>query len=105
MFSWLRVGYANRRHDRRHREGRPGGNVKKNEVVKAVIVRARKETRHPDGSTFVFDENAAVIINNGEAAWHAYLRPRGPQAARQETPSYRLPRSGGDLIHGGKIRK
>ena len=42
----------------------PGGNVKKGEVVKAVIVRTRKETRRPDGSYIRFDENAAVIINN-----------------------------------------
>lgn len=42
----------------------PGGNVKKGEVVKAVIVRTRKETRLPDGSYIRFDENAAVIINN-----------------------------------------
>ena len=33
-------------------------------VVKAVIVRTRKETRRPDGSYIRFDENAAVIINN-----------------------------------------
>ena len=42
----------------------PGGNVKKGEVVKAVIVRTRKEARRPDGSYIRFDENAAVIINN-----------------------------------------
>ena len=42
----------------------PGGNVKKGEVVKAVNVRTRKETRRPDGSYIRFDENAAVIINN-----------------------------------------
>ena len=42
----------------------PGGNVKKGEDVKAVIVRTRKETRRPDGSYIRFDENAAVIINN-----------------------------------------
>ena len=42
----------------------PGGNVKKGEVVKAVIVRTRTETRRPDGSYIRFDENAAVIINN-----------------------------------------
>ena len=40
----------------------PGGNVKKGEVVKAVIVRTRKETRRPDGSYIRFDENAAVLI-------------------------------------------
>lgn len=41
----------------------PGGNVKKGEVVQAVIVRTKKETRRRDGSYIRFDENAAVIIN------------------------------------------
>lgn len=40
----------------------PGGNVKEGEVVKAVVVRAKKETRRPDGSYIAFDENAAVIL-------------------------------------------
>ena len=44
------------------KEAAPGGNVKEGEVVKAVIVRAKKETRRPDGSYIAFDENAAVII-------------------------------------------
>ena len=43
----------------------PGGNVKKGEVVKAVIVRTTKERRRPDGSYIKFDENAAVIIKDG----------------------------------------
>ena len=42
----------------------PGGNVKKGEIVKAVIVRTVKERRRPDGSYIKFDENAAVIIKN-----------------------------------------
>ncbi|MCC5908467.1 MAG: 50S ribosomal protein L14 [Balneolaceae bacterium] len=41
----------------------PGGNVKKGEVVLAVIVRTKKEIRRRDGSYIRFDENAAVIIN------------------------------------------
>ena len=41
----------------------PGGNVKKGDVVKAVVVRTAKERRRPDGSYIKFDENAAVIIN------------------------------------------
>ena len=40
----------------------PGGGVKKGEVVKAVIVRTRKERRRPDGSYIRFDEIAAVIL-------------------------------------------
>jgi large subunit ribosomal protein L14 len=42
----------------------PGGNVKKGDVVKAVIVRTTKETRRQDGSYIKFDENAAVILKN-----------------------------------------
>lgn len=42
----------------------PGGQVKKGEIVKAVIVRVRKPKRRPDGSYIVFDDNAAVIIND-----------------------------------------
>ena len=38
--------------------------MKKGEVVKAVIVRTKKEIRRRDGSFIRFDENAAVIINN-----------------------------------------
>ena len=45
----------------------PGGNVKEGEVVRAVIVRAAKETRRKDGSYIRFDENSAVIVQtNGE---------------------------------------
>ena len=42
----------------------PGGNVKKGDVVKGVIVRTRKKTRRNDGSYISFDENAAVILKN-----------------------------------------
>jgi len=42
----------------------PGGNVKRGEVVKAVVVRTVKEHRRADGSYIKFDENAAVIIKN-----------------------------------------
>lgn len=41
----------------------PGGNVKKGDVVLAVVVRTKKEIRRRDGSYIRFDENAAVIIN------------------------------------------
>ncbi len=41
----------------------PGGNVKKGEVVTAVVVRTKKEIRRRDGSYIRFDENAAVVIN------------------------------------------
>jgi large subunit ribosomal protein L14 len=42
----------------------PGGNVKKGEVVKAVVVHTKKSTRRADGSYIRFDENAAVILKN-----------------------------------------
>jgi len=42
----------------------PGGTVKKGEMVKAIIVRTKKEFRRPDGSYIRFDDNAAVILNN-----------------------------------------
>ena len=42
----------------------PGGNVKKGEVVKAVVVRTSKERRRPDGSYIRFDENAAVLLRD-----------------------------------------
>jgi large subunit ribosomal protein L14 len=42
----------------------PGGAVKEGDVVKAVVVRVKKNKRRPDGSYIRFDENAAVIIND-----------------------------------------
>lgn len=41
----------------------PHGGVKKSDVVQAVLVRTRKETRRKDGTYIRFDENAAVIID------------------------------------------
>lgn len=41
----------------------PQGNVKKSEIVKAVIVRCAKEWRREDGSIIRFDDNAAVILD------------------------------------------
>lgn len=40
-----------------------GGNIKKGEVSKAVVVRTKKEYRRKDGSYIRFDENAAVLLN------------------------------------------
>ncbi|MBJ7602102.1 MAG: 50S ribosomal protein L14 [Candidatus Dormibacteraeota bacterium] len=45
------------------KSAQPDGQVKKGEVVKAVVVRVAKEYRRPDGSNIRFDDNAAVIIN------------------------------------------
>jgi large subunit ribosomal protein L14 len=56
----------------------PGGSVKKGAVVKAVIVRTKKEYRRPDGSYIKFDENAAVIIkNDGEPKGTRIFGPVG----------------------------
>jgi large subunit ribosomal protein L14 len=41
----------------------PNAQVKKGEVVRAVVVRTTKEYKRPDGSNIRFDENAAVLIN------------------------------------------
>ncbi|HVB77440.1 MAG TPA: 50S ribosomal protein L14 [Candidatus Nitrosotalea sp.] len=46
------------------KSAQPGGQVKKGEVVKAVVVRVAKEYRRTDGSHIRFDDNAAVVINN-----------------------------------------
>ena len=46
------------------RKAAPGGQVKKGDVVKAVIVRSRKGLRRNDGSYVRFDENAAVLIKD-----------------------------------------
>src|SRR5690625_5518869 len=42
----------------------PGGNVKRAEIVKAVVVRTKKERRRVDGSYIRFDENAEVILKS-----------------------------------------
>ena len=56
----------------------PGGNARKGDVVKAVVVRARKETRRVDGSYIRFDENAAVLLkNDGEPRGTRIFGPVG----------------------------
>lgn len=52
------------------KEALPNAGVKKGEVVKAVVVRTRRDTHRPDGTTIRFDSNAAVLIN-------AQKEPRG----------------------------
>jgi large subunit ribosomal protein L14 len=42
----------------------PSGNIKKGTVVKAVVVRTKKEIRRNDGSYIRFDDNAVVLLNN-----------------------------------------
>ena len=56
----------------------PGGTVKKGDVVKAVVVRTKKERRRADGSYIKFDENAAVILkNDGEPRGTRIFGPVG----------------------------
>ena len=45
------------------KEAIPNGSVKKGDVVKAVVVRTRKELKRADGSYIKFDDNAAVVLN------------------------------------------
>lgn len=46
------------------REAVPNTNIKKGEIVKAVVVRTRKEVKRRDGTYIRFDDNAAVLIDN-----------------------------------------
>ncbi|GDX08634.1 MAG: 50S ribosomal protein L14 [Verrucomicrobiota bacterium] len=48
------------------REAQPGGQVKKGEVVRAVVVRTKQPIRREDGSYLRFDNNAIVIIDKDE---------------------------------------
>jgi large subunit ribosomal protein L14 len=52
------------------KEAVPGTSVRKGEVVRAVVVRTKKERRRPDGTYIKFDENAVVLIDN-------LMNPRG----------------------------
>ena len=47
------------------KDATPDGIIKKGEVAKAVVVRTKKEIKRRDGSYIKFDENAAVIIDDG----------------------------------------
>ena len=48
------------------KEAIPNAKVKKGDVVKAVVVRTKKEIRRPDGSMIRFDDNSAVVINQNK---------------------------------------
>lgn len=52
------------------KEAIPASAVKKGDVIKAVVVRTKKERRRPDGTYIKFDENAVVLIDN-------QMNPRG----------------------------
>ena len=68
------------------KEATPGGVVKKGELVKAVVVRTKKEIKRPDGSYIRFDENAGVIIN--DAGQPRGTRIFGPVARELREKNY-----------------
>jgi large subunit ribosomal protein L14 len=49
------------------KQATPGGQVKKGEVLRAVIVRTKREIRRKDGSYIKFDDNAAVLIKEDKS--------------------------------------
>jgi len=61
------------------KQATPRGQVKKGEIVKAVIVRTSKEYRRPDGSSIRFDDNAAVVLD-GDSQSPKGTRIFGPVA-------------------------
>ena len=66
----------------------PYGTVKTHELVKAVVVRTRKEKRRNDGSYIRFDDNAVVIINNVEDKEPKGTRIFGPIARELKDLEY-----------------
>lgn len=68
------------------RDALPGGNIKKGEVARAVVIRTKKEVRRKDGSYIRFDQNAAVLIN--EAGEPRGTRIFGPVARELREKRY-----------------
>ena len=68
------------------KEAIPGAAIKKGDVVKVVLVRAKKETRRPDGSYIRFDDNAAVLI--GDTGEPRGTRIFGPIARELREKNY-----------------
>lgn len=68
-------------------EASPTGQVKDGEIVKAVLVRSRKEVRRKDGSYIRFSDNAAVVIDN--------LKDKNPKGTRIFGPIAREIRDAG----------
>lgn len=62
------------------RQADPHGQVKDSEIVKAVLVRSKKEFRRPDGSYVRFSDNAAVVIDNAKDKNPRSTRIFGPIA-------------------------
>jgi len=86
------------------KEATPESQVKKGTVVKAVVVRMRKERRRKDGTYIRFDDNAAVLIN--DAGEPVGTRVFGPVARElREIYENRFAGSGGLVGHDTETRK
>ena len=80
------------------KEASPDGTIKKGKVVKAVIVRTRKEYRRRDGTYIRFDENAAVVIDDAhEPVGTRVFGPGSPRIAREEVFEDRFAGAGSGL--------
>ena len=87
------------------KEAIPRGRVKKGDVMKAVVVRVRKDIRRADGSVIRFDRNAAVLINpQMEPVGTRIFWAGAARAAGQEPYEDHLARPGGAVM-AAKIRK
>ena len=70
------------------RKAAPGSQVKKGDVVKAVVVRTAKPVRRADGTYVRFDENAAVLINGTDDKNPRGTRIFGPVARELRDKDY-----------------
>ncbi len=88
------------------KEATPGSAVKKGDVVRAVVVRTKKETRRDDGSYIRFGENAG---RDHQPRWRpprdAYLRARRPRAQGEGLHQDHLARPGGVVVMGLKLKR
>jgi len=66
----------------------PHGQIKSGQVVKAVIVRTKKELGRPDGSYIRFDDNAAVVLDSLKTRDPVGTRIFGPIAREVKTAGY-----------------
>ena len=89
------------------KEAAPDSPVKKGSVVKAVVVRTRKEQRRKDGTYIRFDDDAAVLINDAGEPWALAFSGRWPgNCARRSTPkSSRWPRKCGNHEKSDQLAK
>ena len=87
------------------KEATPESQVKKGSVVKAVVVRMRKERRRKDGTYIRFDDNAAVLINDAdEPVGTRVFGPVAQRAARKEIHQDCFAGSGGLVSNDTETR-